>query len=70
MIGVDCSSSLFIPVGVSGLRKESSAALDSETVVIEHSLDNTDTVMSGSDSAVVKDVKGSEGEAQLKLKEQ
>ena len=57
MIGVDCSSSLSNPMGVSGLKKESSAALDSEAIVIEHSLDNTDTVMSGSDFAVVKDVK-------------
>ncbi|KAJ6924992.1 ubiquitin carboxyl-terminal hydrolase 18-like [Populus alba x Populus x berolinensis] len=57
MIGVDYCSSLSIPVGVSGLKKDSAAALDSEAVVIEHSLDYTDTVMSESDSAVAKDIK-------------
>jgi ubiquitin carboxyl-terminal hydrolase 36/42 len=56
MIGVDDCSSLSIPVEVSGLKKDSAAALDSEAVVIEHSLGYTDTVMSESDSAVAKDI--------------
>jgi ubiquitin carboxyl-terminal hydrolase 36/42 len=56
MIGVDYCSSLSIPVEVSGLKKDSAAALDSEAVVIEHSLGYTDTVMSESDSAVAKDI--------------
>ncbi|KAI9377943.1 hypothetical protein POPTR_018G009500v4 [Populus trichocarpa] len=57
MNGIDSSSSSLIPVGVSDLKKDSSTALDSEAVVIEHSLDHSDTVMYESDSAVAKDIK-------------
>jgi ubiquitin carboxyl-terminal hydrolase 36/42 len=59
MNGIDSSSSSssLIPVGVFDLKKDSSTALDSEAVVIEHSLDHSDTVMYESDSAVAKDIK-------------